>query len=164
MDSFFQNFGIDWKLLIIQIINFGFLLYILKRFLYKPILGVLDHRQNQVKKNLDSAEEMKKELATFHLQREDDSRLAHLEVEKALKVASEHAAAIEAKAIEDAKTSSAHILDQARQLIYTEKARIIQDAKKEIIETVILATEKLLSREINGKGGAEEYIKQSLGK
>ncbi|MBI3685123.1 hypothetical protein HY250_01845 [Candidatus Azambacteria bacterium] len=38
----FQKFGIDWRLLVMQIINFAILLFILKRYLYKPVMDMLE--------------------------------------------------------------------------------------------------------------------------
>lgn len=52
-----QNFGIEPVLLVAQIINFLIILYVLKRFLYKPILSVLKNRQDEITLGLKQAEE-----------------------------------------------------------------------------------------------------------
>jgi F-type H+-transporting ATPase subunit b len=45
-----NQFGLDWKLFIAQIVNFLVIAYIFKRFLYKPILDALHKRNDAIKK------------------------------------------------------------------------------------------------------------------
>src|SRR3990167_77286 len=48
MSELFAAFGIDWKLLIVQAINFALLLTLLTYLLYKPILRLIDERREKV--------------------------------------------------------------------------------------------------------------------
>lgn len=52
---------IDWFTVIAQIINFLVLMWLLKRFLYQPILSAIDERETNIKKQLLDAESQKKE-------------------------------------------------------------------------------------------------------
>jgi F-type H+-transporting ATPase subunit b len=38
------NIGVDWKLLLAQVVNFGILLWVLKRYAYQPMLKMMDGR------------------------------------------------------------------------------------------------------------------------
>lgn len=51
------KFGINPILLASQVVNFLIILYILKRFLYKPILQVLKNREETIRAGLKQAEE-----------------------------------------------------------------------------------------------------------
>ena len=51
------QFGIDWKLLVSQLINFCLILIILNFFVYKPILKVIQKRNDKIKEGLDKAKE-----------------------------------------------------------------------------------------------------------
>lgn len=55
-----NNFGLDPFLLGSQIVNFIIILYLLKRFFYKPVLDVLKKRENLIKEGLKQAEEGRK--------------------------------------------------------------------------------------------------------
>jgi len=56
MGEFFSAFGVDvWKLLF-QVLNFLLLLWLLNRFLFKPVLARLDERQTRIAKGLEDAE------------------------------------------------------------------------------------------------------------
>ncbi|MEP2239487.1 MAG: hypothetical protein ABJI22_14065 [Maribacter sp.] len=52
---------IDWFTVIAQIINFLVLMWLLKKFLYRPILSAIDERESNIKKQLLAAESQKKE-------------------------------------------------------------------------------------------------------
>src|SRR3989337_2314560 len=56
-----ESLGIDLKLIIIQIINFGLLLFLLTKFLYKPILRILDERKNKIEESLANAQKIAEE-------------------------------------------------------------------------------------------------------
>jgi len=71
MGAFFEAFSVDvWKLGF-QIINFLILLYLLNRFMFKPILARLDERSEKISKGLEDAEvaARDRELARDHAQR-----------------------------------------------------------------------------------------------
>ncbi len=56
MSQLFAAFGIDWRLLIIQAINFGVLLTALSYFLYKPITSMIDERREKIAEGMRQAE------------------------------------------------------------------------------------------------------------
>jgi F-type H+-transporting ATPase subunit b len=58
-----DQFGIEWKSLVMQIISFSILAFVLYRFLLKPVLATMGDRQKQIDAGLRYAEEMKAKLA-----------------------------------------------------------------------------------------------------
>src|SRR3990167_6839778 len=64
----FENFGIQPTLLFAQIVNFVIILYLLKRFFYKPILKVLDERKKKIEESLRNAD-----LIETKLQKTDEN-------------------------------------------------------------------------------------------
>ncbi|MCX6724301.1 MAG: ATP synthase F0 subunit B [Candidatus Staskawiczbacteria bacterium] len=57
MNEFISEFGIDWKLFLSQLVNFGIILIVLWFFVYKPVLKVLKDRNKKIKEGLDKADE-----------------------------------------------------------------------------------------------------------
>ncbi len=157
----FDKLGIDWRLLLIQIVNFGILLFVLKRYLYKPVMDMLERRREQVKKELETPESIKEEYAAFEKQKGEEFAKAKAEARAVVDSALERASQVEAKAAEDAKAKSADILLRAKKVINEEKEKIVDEAKREVAGVVVLATEKLLGKKLEGKE-AEEFIKQSI--
>ncbi|MCL5434940.1 MAG: ATP synthase F0 subunit B, partial [Patescibacteria group bacterium] len=52
-----KNFGFDPAMLAAQIVNFLIILYLLKRFLYKPVLEMLKKRSDAIQEGIKQAEE-----------------------------------------------------------------------------------------------------------
>ena len=48
----FSKLGIDWRLLLAQVVNFLILLFVLRRFAYTPMLRFLEKRKNRIEKGL----------------------------------------------------------------------------------------------------------------
>ncbi len=57
MNAFIEQFGIDWKLFLSQLVNFVLILIVLKFFVYNPVLKTLKERNKKIKEGLDKAEE-----------------------------------------------------------------------------------------------------------
>jgi len=59
-----SSLGIDLKILLAQLVNFGILIFLLSKFLYKPVLKMLDQRKKKIAESIKKAEEIeKKEIA-----------------------------------------------------------------------------------------------------
>jgi len=63
--NLFENLGIDWNLLIAQIINFLVLLFFLKKFIYSPILQAIDKNNKELNKGKIEREKLEKEKEAF---------------------------------------------------------------------------------------------------
>lgn len=74
-----KQFGINPLLLAAQVVNFFLLLFILKKFLYKPILKVLEERKKKIEESLKNAEEIEKRLLEI-------GQLQEKEIQKATKI------------------------------------------------------------------------------
>ena len=104
---------IDWSTLALQLINFAILVWLLQRFLYRPVLRVIDARRRAADTRYAEAQR------TAETARQ---QLADLETQRA-GVAADHAAAL------------ANAREQARQLIEARRAQAERDAKSLLDET-----------------------------
>jgi len=66
-NAFLEQFGIDWKLFVSQLINFLLVLTVLTFFVYKPVVKIIKKRNAKIKEGLDKAEE-----ATVRLKEVDE--------------------------------------------------------------------------------------------
>ncbi len=89
-----SQFGVNPLLLAAQVVNFLILLFVLKKFLYGPILKVLEKRKLTIEQSLKHAEEIEQKLVA--ISEEEEKRLikASQEGEKIIKQASESSVAI----------------------------------------------------------------------
>lgn len=155
-----KQFGVNPILLAAQIVNFFILLFILKKFLYKPILKVLEVRKNKIEESLKNAEEIEKRLAEISEREEEAILKAAREGEKMIKEAGEAASVI----IEDGKKKYEEILSQAaedtRKLLQTEKMRLEGEIKESMADFVVLALEKVTGKVLSQKQKKEIVEKE----
>ena len=144
MDEIIQAFGIDARLIIIQLVNFGILMAALGYFLYKPILRMLKEREDKIAQGLKDAEDAAKAHSEAATEKQAILTAAHMEageVAKRAKVAADLQAA-EQKATAEAKAAA--ILADAEAKREQIKAAALKDSEKEIAALAVLAAEKVL--------------------
>jgi F-type H+-transporting ATPase subunit b len=140
----FHAFGIEWKLLVIQMINFAVVVFVLHRYAYKPIISLLEERRGVIAKSLQDAEEVKKEKAA--LVNEKNTTLAQAREEGAEIVAQLRKSGDEKvrETLKDADEKAAAILIHAQHKAEEEKAFLMRESEKEIAKMVVLGIEKVL--------------------
>ena len=62
MDEFIKQFGIDWRLLVSQAVNFFLVLVILRLYVYKPVSAILRERRRRVEEGIAKATEADQRL------------------------------------------------------------------------------------------------------
>ena len=136
------------KSLGIQIINFGILLFILWKLLYKPLVAKMEERTQAIKKSLDEAQAARAEAQTQREQHAQNLRAAHAEAQ-----------AIRAAAVKEAAEEQRKLVDAAR----AEAARLVASARAELDQDVRRAREQL-RREVADLaiGAAEQLMRRSL--
>lgn len=76
------NLGIDWKLLLAQVVDFVIVLLVLKRFAYQPMLKLLDERTAKIEKGLADAEHAGQKLS--EIETKEDIAEARTEAKRIL--------------------------------------------------------------------------------
>ena len=143
MDALAQ-LGIDWKLLLAQVVNFGILLFILKRYAYQPMLQLMDERAARIEKGLKDAEAAEQKLRS--VEEEEKAILAGARQQAKELLVETDKAAKERDALKLSETEARvkKLFSDAETKLEDDRARMIEDAKRELSETVMLAVEKIL--------------------
>lgn len=142
MEKIFTDFGVEPVLLAAQIVNFLILLLILKKFLYKPVLNVLEHRKQVVRDSFENAEKIEQRLNSI-----EDECVARLtvvagEAQKIIDAASHTADDIIAKAHKKAQSDIEIMIDAAKQNLALEQSKMKQEMRDELAQLVIFGIEK----------------------
>lgn len=144
MEQIIEAFGIDVRLIIIQIVNFGILMGALGYFLYTPILNALKEREEKITAGIKDAEAAAKALANAEEEKKEVLTAAHASADQIAKRAKVTADETTATILEEAKKKAvaleADAVEKAKQL----KVKIQKETEAEIAKTAILATEKIL--------------------
>src|SRR5260221_439051 len=109
-----KNFGFDPVLLSAQIVNFLIILFLLRRFFYKPLLALLKDRETTIKEGLEKAEEGRKLLEKALEEEKTILRNAQKQASSILEDAKNQAKAIASESEENAKKRTEKLIDEAR--------------------------------------------------
>lgn len=121
---------IDWFTFIAQLINFLVLLWLLKRFLFKPILNAIDERENRIAMQMQEAETVKKEA----MQELDSFQQKNQEIDQ-------HRQELMEAAISEADSERQKLLEKTR--------NDIEELRMQLQETLKNEQQKLGSEIIN---------------
>lgn len=123
MGELISQLGIDWRMLLAQLFNFILLLIVLERFVYRPVIKVIDERKAQIEDN--NTREARLELKLSEI----DSIQKNLLVE-----ARKEADKIRAESLERSEEARSHILREAEKtaesLIELERNRFASEIER----------------------------------
>ena len=155
-----EKLGINWALLIAQLINVGLLVWLLTMWLYRPVLNMLNERTRRVQESLKEAEQVKEQLARAN--QDYDATLAQARQEAAaiLAQAQERAKAQEAEIVAQARQEAERIRNEAREQAGQERDRLLRDLKGQMAELVTLTASRVLGAEL--KANHDKLIEESL--
>ena len=146
MDEIIKVFGVNWKLLVVQIANFGILLLVLYRFLYRPLLRFIEGRREKIVRGLTDAAEAATQLKEIESERTNITRNSLVEGERIVREAKQRARSEEKTILEEARGRSVRIVAEAEKSAGDEKTKIVREAKEEIARMAVLGAEKILQK------------------
>jgi len=155
------NLGIDWKLFLAQAVNFLILLFILRRYAYRPMLEFLEKRSDRIEKGLKDAEAATKKLSEMGEKEKKVLKDARHEAKALIEAAEISAKKRDAERLAETELKTKRFLEEARTKIEDEKKKSIAEVKQEIAEVVTVAVEKVL-REKMDTTKDRELIKQMV--
>ncbi|MEK7545205.1 MAG: F0F1 ATP synthase subunit B [Patescibacteria group bacterium] len=141
--------GIDWKILIAQIVNFTILLLVLRAFVYRPLLELLEKRRDMVTKSVEDAKNAEELLTDIEKTRLEAMEKIKVQSVKILDEASQKAEAMKAQITDAARKESDMMYSQAKLQMQQEKERMMKQLHQEIAEMVVTVSQKVLQREFS---------------
>jgi len=149
MQEILTAFGIDWRLIVIQIFNFGVLAGILWYFLYTPILKLLNEREEKIKKGIADAEMAENARRDADIEKTKVLKEAHTEASQIVSRGTAHAEEKEKAMLAEAGDKIARDIASAKALGEELKANALKESEAEIAKLAILGAEKVLRKELS---------------
>jgi F-type H+-transporting ATPase subunit b len=143
-----DKFGVDLPLLIAQAVNFLVVAFLIWKFAFKKILSTIKEREKKIADSLKNADRIKLELEETEKKQQETLKEASLEAKNTVALAEEKAKSYIESQKEDARKQAEEIISKARSAMELERERVLKDAKDEIASLVLLATSKVLQREL----------------
>jgi F-type H+-transporting ATPase subunit b len=134
---------------IIQIINLFIQVYLIKKFLFKPINEVLEKRKNLADKVIREAREAQDEADSLKTQYEESLSSAHAQAAQIVSDAQKEAQTKADTIVKEAQAEATSIKAKASADIEQEKKKAINEAKDEIGGLAMEIAGKVVEKEIN---------------
>jgi F-type H+-transporting ATPase subunit b len=147
--------GIDFKLLIAQIINFVILIAILIKILYKPVLKTLEDRKKRIEESLKKAEEIDRKVITVESECKARLEETRKDVDTFMEDAKSDAEGLRKEILAAGETEAAQIKSSAEVQIQAERSRLYDNAKSQAGKIALL----LMAKAFQYDQGADFYKK-----
>jgi F-type H+-transporting ATPase subunit b len=161
MEKLINDFS--FGLFIWQVLIFVGLIFLLKKYAWKPILDAVNEREQGIKDALQAAENAKREMQNLQADNQRILQEARLERDNMLKEARE----IKEKMIADSKTEAQaqglKIIEQAKATIESEKNAAMADIKSQVSTLSLSIAEKLLTSELSNNESQTKLVEKMLG-
>ncbi|QBZ97153.1 F0F1 ATP synthase subunit B [Flavobacterium sangjuense] len=146
-----------------QTLIFLLLVFLLRKFAWKPILDAVNEREEGIKNALLSAEIAKRDMQ--NLKSDNEKLLAEARVERdvILKEAREIKDKIVSEAKEEAQVQAGKMIEQAKAAINSEKNAAMADLKNQVSSLSIEIAEKVLRSELADKASQTKLVEKMLG-
>lgn len=160
MDKLLNDFSFGlffWQMAILIV-----LIFLLKKFAWKPILDSLNSREEGIKNALDSAEKARKEMQNLNADNEKLLQEARLQRDSMLKEARELKERIVTEASSEAQNKADKIVAQAQITIQNEKNAALADIKNQVAELSIQIAEKVIRKELSSSEQQFRLVEEML--
>jgi F-type H+-transporting ATPase subunit b len=141
--------GINWQLLLAQIVNFAIVAGVLTVLVYKPLLNAIDARRERIKKSIDDAKRIERETAQLEEFRTAQLKKIDEEAGVLLQSAKKEADAAKQQILDGAQAEANRILQRGEQKLTEERARVLSEVQGNVADMILRMTQKILQREFS---------------
>jgi F-type H+-transporting ATPase subunit b len=155
------DLGINLPVLVAQIVNFSFLLLLMRLFIYKPVLKMLDERRERIREGLSAAERGRETAAEANREAQAQIDAARTEGQAIVAQAQQVAQRLQEEGRAQAATQAEALLERARSEIQLERDTAIAELRKEFADLTISAAEKVIGQSLD-RGAHQRLIDDAL--
>lgn len=152
----------DLGLLFWMLLAFLVVFFILAKFGFPAIVGMVEERKQYIDESLQKAHEANEKLASITTQSEQMLTEARERSAQIVKEAAATRDSIVASAQDKAREESARILAEAKQQIESEKEAALQEIRGEVAQLSISVAEKILRKQLSDDAAQMQYVNKLL--
>jgi F-type H+-transporting ATPase subunit b len=139
--------SVDWSLAV-QMVNFLFLLAILYRLLYKPLLAKMEERTVAIKASLEAADAARAEATRQQEENAGRLRAAYAEAQAIRAAALKEAGEEQRKLVDSARREAQQLVESAKAQMESDVRRARDELRREVSEIAITVAEKLIRKSL----------------
>ena len=149
MEGFQSFIGIDFWTALFTLLNFLAVLFVGKRFLWGPVMKIIQDRQKELDDMYEAADSARSSAMAMEAEYKEKLSVAVETGERIVKEATVRGQAREEEILRQANAQADAIREKAAADIAMEKKNAIKDAKNEISGMAVAIAEKVVGRELN---------------
>jgi F-type H+-transporting ATPase subunit b len=146
-----EALGINVPGLIAQLINFLVLFFLLSRFLFPRVVGMLDARANRIRESMEKAEQVQRDAAAMEQRVQEQLAEARREGQTIVANANQIAQRIQSEAHEKAQRDAEAFLGRAREQIQRETDQAAAQLRQQVADLAVLAAGRVVQRDLDPK-------------
>ena len=156
-----EDLGINLPVLVAQLVNFTFLLIVLRLFVYKPVLRMLDARRERIREGLSAAERGREQAAEASAAAQQQIEEARREGQAIVAQAQQIAQRLQEEGRQQALQQQEAMLERARTEIQMERDTAISELRREFADLTISAAEKVIGQSLD-RNAHQRLIDEAL--
>ncbi len=149
--------------MIAQLVVFIILLFLLKKFAWKPLMGIMKEREEHIASEIDTAEKNRAEAERLAKEAQDEIRNTRAQAQQIIEDAKQTAKEQEQSIVLAARTEADRIKEAARVEIQQERDKAIQALQDQVASLSVKIASKVIEKELSEKDQEKlisEYIKE----
>lgn len=157
--------GINLKIFIAQLVNFLVVLVVMWKWVYTPLVKLLDERSKRVETSVKQADEIEVRLKQVEIDQKRIIAEAQTDAASMLEQAKVQADERKKELLENAKAEVQKIVTQGKEQLRAEKVAMLKDAKAEMVDIAVEAAKAILKDAVNEKKSrelAEDLVKKMV--
>ena|SRR3989344_1595729 len=141
-----QNLGLDWKVLIAQLVNFGLLLFIMKKYLYGPLVKAIDERNKKISGALDDSKKIEEKLQNIEKKETELLDLARQKAKKEREEILDIALKEKEKVVEEAKVAAQREIDKGVEKLEVAQKEAVKVLSDKYLDEMVTELYKRFSK------------------
>ncbi|MCX8008427.1 MAG: F0F1 ATP synthase subunit B [Patescibacteria group bacterium] len=139
-----KELGIEPMLLIAQIVNFGIIFFILNKFLYKPLITMIDRRKREIEEGMETAKKIQEEEEKTRERHDKLIAEARKESRSIIEEAKKNAEEQKKQVVAEAHKEAAAILEKAKRQAEEKMREAEERIRKQMVDLAASMAEKLI--------------------
>src|SRR6266487_2826321 len=150
-----DSLGINITAVAWHTVNFLILLFVLQRFMYKPIIRMLDERSTRIRDSLAQAEAVRTETARLESESRSILEEARRDGQQILAQANRTAEQIMAEARNQARAEGERLVERARADISRDRDQAFQELREQVADLAVSAASRVIRRSLDDSAQRE---------
>ncbi len=144
-----EGLGINWKILVGQIVNFAILFFLLKKFVFKAFLNTLEKRKKTIEDGVRKSEDAEKNLAKIRTLGQEIKIAGERKAKELLLSAESIAGKRKQEVLNSAEKEKERIILAAKETAKREIENEKEKQKRETIDLSFLLAQKFLKEKLS---------------